>query len=1080
MISTYERKRVLSSAAPVEAPPASRRLSILTQREIDDLYGLPRFSDEDRQLYFDMSATERARAEAIRTVSAKTHFILQLGYFKAKRQFFTYSREAVQEDLRHIVERYLPGRNPAAIQDLSKPTRLQQEQQILNLFKYRRCGSGARGDVELKAQRVATRSTQPVHILREVLQYLTAQRMVAPGYRYLQDLVSRVVTGERNRITRLLGRAITPEVEKRLQALLESDEGLYQLTILKHEPKDFSHKELRQEGERRRFFQPIYDLAQTFLLSAGLSNDSVRYYASLVEFYSVYKLRRMAASTARLYLLCFTHQRFREINDNLIEAFIHLVDGYEQDARLAAKEAVYEAKTAAVANLKAAGRVLNLFVDPSIPSHTPFGSIQEQAFTWLPREQFPSVTHYMSDAEFDEAGFEWAYYVRMSHAFKVNLRHLFSELDFAGRVEDAPLLKAVSFLQAALRQGKVTRQINPAEFPLAVIPKPLRRYLFTVVPSNGEGDRKRLEVDRYEFLIYRLLRNALEAGNVFVQDSGQFRRFEDDLISDERWEDKDAVLREIGAPILSRPIEETLTAFREELEKKFGLVSQRIENGVNRHIKIRGAGDKRRWTLVYPSEEEPINGPFFGELPAIGIADLLWFVHQETNFLSAFTHVLDRFVKHDPVWNEILACLIAFGTNMGLWKMAEVSDLSYSSLRATARNYIRLETLRAANDFISNALARLPMFQHYDIQETIHSSSDGQRIETQIDTINARFSSKYFGLKKGISSYTLLANHVPINAKTIGAQEHESHYVFDVLYNNTTDIKPERHSTDTHGANQVNFWILHVFGYEFAPRYRDLHKKMSALVGFDHPSHYENALIKPARKINESLICQEWPNVQRIMASLAQKDVTQATIVRKLSAYARQNQTKKALWELDSICRTLYILNFIDDVTLRQSVQKALNRGEAYHRFRRAIAYVNSGKLRVHTETEQQIWNECSRLIANAVIYYNAAISSRVLAQKQAGGDEKAVAIILGTSPVAWRHVNLIGRFEFNKNWKVDLDTLVKIFEEPECWIRIMKEQRLESEKPHSEASSSHQAGCIPAHRHSASSRRRNLVRPRG
>jgi hypothetical protein len=34
----------------------------------------------------------------------------------------------------------------------------------------------------------------------------------------------------------------------------------------------------------------------------------------------------------------------------------------------------------------------------------------------------------MSDAEFDEAGFEWAYYVRMSHAFKVNLRHLFSEL----------------------------------------------------------------------------------------------------------------------------------------------------------------------------------------------------------------------------------------------------------------------------------------------------------------------------------------------------------------------------------------------------------------------------------------------------------------------------------------------------------------------------------------------------------------------------------------------------------------------------------------------------------------------------
>jgi TnpA family transposase len=56
--------------------------------------------------------------------------------------------------------------------------------------------------------------------------------------------------------------------------------------------------------------------------------------------------------------------------------------------------------------------------------------------------------------------------------------------------------------------------------------------------------------------------------------------------------------------------------------------------------------------------------------------------------------------------------------------------------------------------------------------------------------------------------------------------------------------------------------------------------------------------------------------------------VTQATIVRKLSSYAGQNQTKKALWELDNIRRTIHILDFIDDPVLRQSVQKALNRGE--------------------------------------------------------------------------------------------------------------------------------------------------------
>jgi hypothetical protein len=39
-------------------------------------------------------------------------------------------------------------------------------------------------------------------------------------------------------------------------------------------------------------------------------------------------------------------------------------------------------------------------------------------------------------------------------------------------------------------------------------------------------------------------------------------------------------------------------------------------------------------------------------------------------------------------------------------------------------------------------------------------SSDGHGIETQAPTINARHDSNYFGLKKGVSSYTLVANHV--------------------------------------------------------------------------------------------------------------------------------------------------------------------------------------------------------------------------------------------------------------------------------------------------------------------------------
>ena len=882
-------------------------------------------------------------------------------------------------------------------------------------------------------------STQPIFILREALQYLTNQRIVVPGYTYLQDMVGRTASGERRRMTHLLGQALTPAVEQKLEALLQADEGMYRISVLKHEPKDFSYGELRHEVGRRKFFQPLHEFGLTFLATAGLSNESVKYYASLVQFYTVYKLQRMAAPTTRLYLLCFAYHRFRQINDNLVDAFIHLVDQYEKQAKLASETAAMKAMIEASTNLQAAGQVLNLFIDPSIPDNTPFSKVKQKAFSLLEPKRFALVSDYMRNIEFDKTAFEWSYYGTLQYKFKLNLRHLFCNLDFVGMIDDAPLLEAVAFLQELLRQGKSPRQAKPADFPTGVIAKGAQRYMYSAAEKRKD---KRLDVDRYEFLVYRLLRNALEAGNVYVRDSNDFRSFEDDLISAERWVDKEAILREIGAPILLVPIQETLAAFRKELEAKFKRVHERIENGDNKHIKVTGTGDKRRWSLVYPTEEEPINSPFYGPLPGIGIADLLWFVAEKTDFLSAFTHVLERYVKQEADPRLILACIVAMGTNMGLWKMAEVSGLSYSSLLTTARNFLRAETLHAGNDGISNATAALPMFQQYDIDEQKHSSSDGQRIEAQIHTINARHASKYFGLKKGVSAYTLVFNHVPCNARIIGTHEHESHFVFDILHNNTTDIQPERHSTDTHGTNQVNYFILNVFGYQYAPRYRDLHKKMTGLVGFHHPGHYADYLIKPARKTFDALIVKEWPNIQRILASLAQKEVTQATIVRKLSSYARQNQTKKALWELDNIRRTNHILDFIDDPVLRQSIQKALNRGEAYHRMRRAISYVNSGKFRVKTEAEQQIWNECSRLIANAIIYYNTLLLSRVYDQKLAAGDEEAIKILRNTSPVAWRNVNLFGNFDFTAGTSsVDIEAMVARYNNPDFWRRSMQEE---------------------------------------
>jgi hypothetical protein len=85
-------------------------------------------------------------------------------------------------------------------------------------------------------------------------------------------------------------------------------------------------------------------------------------------------------------------------------------------------------------------------------------------------------------------------------------------------------------------------------------------------------------------------------------------------------------------------------------------------------------------------------------------------------------------------------------------------------------------------------------------------------------------------------------------------------FVFDLLYNNSTDIQPEIHSTDTQGTNNLNFALLHVFGSSrFTPRYKDIYDKVrNSLIAFHHPSRYGDAIIKPMRKIRKDLIVGEW------------------------------------------------------------------------------------------------------------------------------------------------------------------------------------------------------------------------------
>ena len=58
-------------------------------------------------------------------------------------------------------------------------------------------------ELEFKVQRIAMLSTQPIYIFRELMQHLIQQRIVTPSYRFLQEVIGRVVASERRRVIQL-------------------------------------------------------------------------------------------------------------------------------------------------------------------------------------------------------------------------------------------------------------------------------------------------------------------------------------------------------------------------------------------------------------------------------------------------------------------------------------------------------------------------------------------------------------------------------------------------------------------------------------------------------------------------------------------------------------------------------------------------------------------------------------------------------------------------------------------------------------------------------------------------------------
>ena len=406
----------------------NKRRHILSQSEISEQYCLPRLNNIQREQAFSLTDGEIKAVNQQLALSSKVYFILLLGYFREKPLIAQFHFRDVKDDLKYVVNRYYPGQKlPRKNPSQSQVYYLRRK--LLSMVHYRNLDGDLKPDLDAYLADVATICAEPRYLFDESLAFFARERVSLPRYTVIQDLVSRVLIAESQRIETILAGCLRKNTKQRLVELLSSSDSITRLGKLKKPAKDFSFSEINREIESHRALVDIYPQAKVAIKKLDFSPKNLEYYSGLVHYYSVTKLRRFSQEKACLYLLCYIYFRYQQINDNLIAAFGYWTRKHAEAARNHGKNCAMADADLLMENLKSVLPLLQMYVDNTIADETPFGAIRRKGFESAPKTTVSDLCQHIEHSGLDKTEYQWTYCDKNISKIRNNLRDAFLCLD---------------------------------------------------------------------------------------------------------------------------------------------------------------------------------------------------------------------------------------------------------------------------------------------------------------------------------------------------------------------------------------------------------------------------------------------------------------------------------------------------------------------------------------------------------------------------------------------------------------------------------------------------------------------------
>ncbi len=255
----------------------------------------------------------------------------------------------------------------------------------------------------------------------------------------------------------------------------------------------------------------------------------------------------------------------------------------------------------------------------------------------------------------------------------------------------------------------------------------------------------------------------------------------------------------------------------------------------------------------------------------------------------------------------------------------------------------------------------------------------------------------------------------------------EAVYIIEGLLKNLSDIQPHTIHADTQGQSTPVFALSHMLGIKLMPRIRNWKDLNFFRPDNDTVYKHIDSLFKDA--IDWEKIQNHWQDILQVVLSIQTGKISSAVLLRKLRNYSRKNRLYQAFQELGRVIRTVFLLQYISDMKLRQQITAATNIVESYNGFSKWFFFGGFGVIANNDPIEQEKIVKYNDLVANAVIFHNVVDLTEVLRDLLKSGYLITREDVAALSPYMTSHIKRFG------DYLIDMETVPNLLDDDKLLV---------------------------------------------